>query len=459
MRKVSAVIFEGGNPQTQIEKDMVILRKAMVLDNLAKFKMAEEIDKIIIATNYPKFRDELLNDKDIIVDFDQGEFNLGKRLSEIIDKYNLEAVFYLGGAAGPLITVEEINQFCIEVKNTPEIVMTNNVQSSDMIVFAPADAINRIHVFPVKDNPLGNLLRDAGLKKVLMPHSTGIHFDIDTPTDMLVLSLNPSIGPNVKQAFKELNYNADHLIRAKHYLALPYADVILSGRVGSPVITHVNTMVRCRLRVYSEERGMKYLKREENELVKSLIAKMIDIMGMNEFFNYMSKIAHVMFFDSRIVYAHNNLHLIENDRFYADLLLPEKVKDPYAKKLTEEIMKAKIPVVPGGHSLVAGGMWSLIETLQHEQELTYSDNKLYDMVVSEKYIYKDLSQLRKNLTSSATIYGLTKVGEGVEPNFTYINPSDDLIIKEGWKIHIAAPIAQIKDMEEKGFKIVKRGSK
>ncbi len=459
MKKVSAVIFEGGNPQTQIEKDMVILRRAMVLDNLAKFKKAEEIDKIIVATNYSNLRDELLKDKEIVVDFEQGEFNLGKRLSEIIDRHNLEAVFYLGGAAGPLITIEEINQFSIEVKNTPEIVMTNNVQSSDMIVFAPAKAINRVHVFPIKDNPLGNLLRDAGLKKVLMPHSTGIHFDIDTPTDMLVLSLNPSIGPNVRQAFKELNYNADHLIKAKHYLALPYADVILSGRVGSPVITHVNTMVRCRLRVYSEERGMKYLKREENELVKSLMAKSIDIMGMKEFFNYMSEIAHVMFFDTRIVYAHNNLHLIENDRFYADLLLPEKVNDPYAKKMTEEILKAKIPIVPGGHSLVAGGMWSLIETLQHEQELTYSENKLYEMVVAKKYINKELSFLRKSLTSSATVYGLTNIGEGVKPNFTYIDPSDDLIIKKNWRIHVAAPIKQIKNMEEKGFEIVKRGSK
>jgi hypothetical protein len=458
MRKVSAVIFEGGDPQTQIERDMVILRRAMVLDNLEKFKKSEEIDKIIVATNYPNFRDELLKDKGIIVDFDQGDFNLGKRLSEIIEKYKLEGVFYLGGAAGPLITVEEINNFCIEVKNTPEIVMTNNVQSSDMIVFAPAEAINKIHIFPVKDNPLGNLLRDTGLKKVLMPHSTGIHFDIDTPTDMLVLSLNPRIGKNVKQAFKELNYNSNHLIRAKHYLALPYADVVMSGRIGSPVITHVNTEIRCRLRVYSEERGMKYLKREENELVKSLIAKMIDLMGMEGFFNYISTLAHVMFMDTRIVFAHNNLHLIENDRFYADLLMPEKVENQYAKKLTQEIMKAKIPVVPGGHSLVAGGMWSLIETLHHEQELKYSDNKLYDMVLPKEYVNKRLRELSEDLTNSATIYGLTKIGQGVEPNFTYIDPSDNLTIGDNWRIHVAAPIKQIQQMEEKGFEIVKRGS-
>ncbi len=458
MRKVSAVIFEGGNPQTQIEKDLVILRRAMVLDNLEKFKKAEEIDKIIVATNYANFRDELKDNSEVIVEFDQGEFNLGKRLSEIIQKHNLDGVFYLGGAAGPLITVDEINNFSKEVKNTPEIVMTNNVQSSDMIVFAPGEAINKIRVFPVKDNPLGNLLRDTGLKKVLMPHSTGIHFDIDTPTDMLVLSLNPRIGKHVKQAFKELNYNADHLIRAKHYLALPYADVVMSGRIGSPVITQVNTEIRCRLRVYSEERGMKYLKREEKELVNSLIAKMIDLMGMKEFFNYISTLAHVMFMDTRIIFAHNNLHLIENDRFYADLLLPERVENPYAKKLTEEIINAKIPIVPGGHSLIAGGMWSLIETLHHEHELKYSDYKLYDMSLPKEYINTKVINLRKDLTDTATIYGLTKIGLGVEPNFTYIDPSDNLTIGANWRIHVAAPINQIMQMEEKGFEIVKRGS-
>jgi hypothetical protein len=455
--KVSAVIFEGGNPITQIEQDMVLLRRAMVLDNIEKFKQAKEIDKIIIATNYPEFRDRLLKDKNLIVDYDDGDFNLGKRLSEIIEKNSLEAVFYLGGAAGPLITVEEIDSFAKQVVESPNTVMTNNVQSSDILVFSPAHAINDIHVFPVKDNPLGNLLRDAGLKKVLMPHSTGIHFDIDTPTDMLILSLNPKIGENVKQVFKELNYNSEHLIRAKHYLALPYADVILSGRIGSPVITQVNTMIRCRLRVYSEERGMKYLKREENEKVKSLVAKMMEVMGTEEFLNYLGQIAHVAFIDTRIIFAHHKWHLVENDRFYSDLLMPEMIEHEETRKLTEAVMAAPIPVVLGGHSLVAGGMWSLIETLHHEAESEYSDNKLYDMKVADKFIGKTIRNLKEELGSNIKIYGLTKIGVDPEPNFTYIDPEDELVIHENWRIHVAAPIRDIKELEEIGFNIVKRG--
>lgn len=456
MRKVSAVIFEGGNPQTQIEKDMVVLRRAMILDNIEKFKNAEEIDKIIIATNYQEFSDELAADKEIIVELDQGgDFNLGKRLSEIIDKHELEGVFYLGGAAGPLITVEEINEFCRIVKKKPNVVMTNNVQSSDIIVFAPAEYIKKIRFFPVKDNPLGNLLRNAGLKKILMPHSTGIHFDIDTPIDMLILSINPRIGAHVKLAFQKLNYKTDQLIRAKHYLALPYADVVLSGRVGSPVITHVNTMLRCRLRVYSEERGMKYLKREENELVKSLLAKTMEVMGIRQFFDYMSELANVMFMDTRVIYAHHKLHLTENDRFYADLLIPEKIENPFAKELTEEIINAPITVVPGGHSLISGGMWSLVETLHHEEKITYSEHKLYRMVISGEYIEKNVKYLREKLAKNAKVYGVTEVREGAEPNYTHIDPEDDLIIHENWIIHVAAPINIIKDMEEQGFKIVK----
>ncbi len=455
--KVSAVIFEGGNPITKIEKDMVLLRRAMVLDNIEKFKMAKEIDKIIVATNYEDFRDELQVDKDIIVDFDDGEFNLGRRLNEIVEKFSLEAVFYIGGAAGPLITVDEIDDFASYVSANEGTVITNNVQSSDIIVYSPAKAINEIKDLPANDNPLGNLFRDLGLKKVLMPHSTGIHFDIDTPTDMLVLALNPHIGDNTKKILRELNYSAKHLIEAKHYLALPYADVILSGRIGSPVITQVNTMIRCRLRVYSEERGMKYLKREENEQVKSLIAKTIEVMGEQAFFDYLASLAHVAFIDTRIIFAHKKLHLNENDRFYSDLMMPEKIENKEAKKFTESMINSAIPIVAGGHSLVAGGMWSLIETLHFEHESEYSENKLYDMIVPEEHLNKSIKEIKTLLTETAKIYGVTKMGAGIEPNFTYIDPDDDLVIKKNWRIHLAAPIAEIKLMEVKGFIKVKRG--
>ncbi len=48
--KVTAVIFEGGNPVSQIEHDMVYLRRGMVKDNINRFLQVSEIDELVDRT-------------------------------------------------------------------------------------------------------------------------------------------------------------------------------------------------------------------------------------------------------------------------------------------------------------------------------------------------------------------------------------------------------------------------
>ena len=44
-----------------------------------------------------------------------------------------------------------------------------------------------------------------------------------------------------------------------------------------------------------------------------------------------------------------------------NLRQPEKIADPFVRHFTEAAMQAPIPIVLGGHSLVAGGLYALIE--------------------------------------------------------------------------------------------------
>ena len=43
------------------------------------------------------------------------------------------------------------------------------------------------------------------------------------------------------------------------------------------------------------------------------------------------------------------------DRFASDLLLPDRVHDPWLRALTEAAAGAPVPIVLGGHSLVGPG--------------------------------------------------------------------------------------------------------
>jgi len=44
------------------------------------------------------------------------------------------------------------------------------------------------------------------------------------------------------------------------------------------------------------------------------------------------------------------------DRFASDLLLPERVVDPWLRELTASAAAAPIPIVLGGHTLVGPGV-------------------------------------------------------------------------------------------------------
>ena len=44
------------------------------------------------------------------------------------------------------------------------------------------------------------------------------------------------------------------------------------------------------------------------------------------------------------------------DRFASDLLLPDRVADPWLRALTRAAREAPIPIVLGGHTLIGPGL-------------------------------------------------------------------------------------------------------
>ena len=91
--------------------------------------------------------------------------------------------------------------------------------------------------------------------------------------------------------------------------------IAVFGRVGPSVIQYINTNMVHRMRVYSEERGMKALGRDERGEVVSLIGYMIEELGPCKFFEYVSRVCDLAFIDSRVVFAHLNKQVSDWDRF------------------------------------------------------------------------------------------------------------------------------------------------
>ncbi len=365
--KVNVVIFEGGKPESQVEKIMVQVRYAVLLDNINKMKQVKEIDKIFLSTNYRDLaREASSRGVEVIETNSSDDFHFGRMLQSIINDYALDNVFYVGGASVPLIQSEELSKICNILFSSSKVLLSNNSQSADLVAFRPAHLINNINL-PVMDNMLANVLRDeAGFQLELMPISLGISFDLDTPTDILVLAASSFVGEHTRETISNMDLDLNRLLQAKKVMAGYYEDIILMGRIGAPVIAHMNTSLKCRLRIFSEERGMKALGRLDMGEVEAMMGFFIEEVGIKKFFRYMEKVAACAFIDSRVLFAHYKLNLTETQRFYSDLGMYDKLQDSFAREFTYESVNSSIPVILGGHSLVSGGLWALTDEVSGE---------------------------------------------------------------------------------------------
>ncbi len=363
--KVSAVIFEGSSPKSPVEKMMARVRQAALLDNLEKMNSASLLGDIYLYTNRPELVKpaECLGAKVYLNSTAPDDFHFGKQLQSTIAEHNLSRVFCFNGAGCPLVSVAELDMICRKLLERERFVYTNNTQSVDMVAFTVPENFAGAEL-PSMDNSLAMTLRDQlGLEMELMPHTLGLLFDIDTPSDLMVLGAGPFAGKRTRAAVESLELDYSTLEKAKAVLGDEYEEVALVGRVGAPIIEKLNAVLKLRLRVFSEERGMKALGRIEANEVISLMGLLIDHCGLEKFFDYLARVARCAFIDSRVLMCHYRLDLPDRERFLSDLGLWEEIENPWLKKFTRLARECPVPVVLGGHSLVSGSLWALCSEL------------------------------------------------------------------------------------------------
>ena len=95
--------------------------------------------------------------------------------------------------------------------------------------------------------------------------------------------------------------------------------------------------------------------------VRSLLGYYLEEVGLERFFETLATMGQALFLDNRVLFAHRGLWPSAADRFHSDLRQPAQISDPFVRSLTEAAMAASIPVIMGGHSLVAGGMYAMVD--------------------------------------------------------------------------------------------------
>ena len=121
--------------------------------------------------------------------------------------------------------------------------------------------------------------------------------------------------------------------------------------------------MQCWTRVYSEERGMRAAGRLEAGQVRSLLNDHLHAVGLPRFMADLCSMADAMLWDTRVLWAANGVWPSEEDRYAADLGLVDAISDPFIREFTQAVLNAPIPIVTGGHTLVSGGLWALLESM------------------------------------------------------------------------------------------------
>lgn len=368
-KKLTYLLLHGSfDYKTDIEDFFVNALECIVKDNIKKISGVKCADEIFAASNSKDFLKDINDNFNLNAEYlnTNKSFNFGKTVKNLINKYSWKKLFYIGAGAGPLLTKTEIINIASKIKSKENIIIANNFYSSDFFAFSPAMAWNKVSPLPVTDNPFAYKLKEAGnLQGVKVKPSCGTFLDIDSPVDLAVLSMHPGCGKHTREFLKTgggaFRNSAEKIKKTLKYFYDPFSEVFIFGRVGSIVPNYIMTKAKCRFRLISEECGMKAWGRQEKWLVYSFLGELIEKEGVKKFFKDLSKNSKAAFIDTRVLFAHKKLNVSRADRFYSDLGVYEKVKTPFVKEFTYEAAKADVPVILGGHSLVSGGLYTLME--------------------------------------------------------------------------------------------------
>jgi hypothetical protein len=289
-------------------------------------------------------------------------FHFGRVLGERIERYHLARCLYLGGGSAPLLSTDELAQVVDRVLSDQPLLVTNNLHSSDWAVFDPAAAVLRLVPWLERDNSLAWIWQEkTGFPVQALPRSATTQMDIDTPFDVLALARHPAIHPHLKAFLNQLDWPSTHLDAALEVLRREASHVIVAGRVSSWTWHVLEKRTRSWVRVFAEERGMRASGRQAQGEVRSLLNDFLDLVGVEQFFRHLGNMADAVLLDNRVILAGRGLWPCDADRFHSDLLMDDQVNEPFLRALTTAARSAPVPVVMGGHSLVAGGLAALLD--------------------------------------------------------------------------------------------------
>jgi len=356
--EVTPILFLGAEGDSPGEKLVDACHRAITLDVLERLRAAG-LGCPVLATSRREMADEVAGLAHVAVD--REAFHFGRRLRDVVQEFRISHPYYLGRGYGALMSGDAFGRIAQALSLRQNTVITNNYFSADLVAFTPGRALEAVSP-PLNDNALARSLhQEAGLEVLNLPRCAATLFDVDSPSDLWPLVAHPGTGPHTASYLRSLGLDTSRVERLLRLLSDSSAEVVVAGRVGSFVWSRLEESTYCRVRVLSEERGMKGDGRDEAGTVRSILGFHLAQVGPRGFFQELAQLGQGAILDTRVIFSHLRLRPSAADRFHSDLGWPHLIQDPTVREFTEAALEAPIPILLGGHSMVSGGILALLE--------------------------------------------------------------------------------------------------
>jgi hypothetical protein len=281
----------------------------------------------------------------------------GARLRAFVDARRPAGLVVLGSGAMPLATRADRRAFIDAAGAGGCRALANNRFSADVV--AVSTAVN-LAALPdlTTDNALPRWLSEvAGYEVTALGRRWRLGFDIDGPLDLVLARRRAWLDDAPDGA---LDLAIERLAAVGAVARDRHAELVVSGRLSAAGLAWLERSTASRTRALVEERGFR-TRRAGQRPVRSSLGLLLDRDGPSALGAILHELGEGALVDTRVLLGHRfgadeRGWPVPEDRYASDLLLADRIADPWLRSLTTAARDAEIPIVLGGHSLVGPGL-------------------------------------------------------------------------------------------------------
>jgi CTP:molybdopterin cytidylyltransferase MocA len=301
----------------------------------------------------------------------------GARLRRLVRDHGSGGIVVLGAGSLPLATHEDRRAFVEAGRASEPSALANNAFSADTVAIScAAEVLRDLPDELASDNALPRWLAEvAGVPVRDLRARRDLAFDIDTPLDVLLLTDadanadrsgagHPGGLPSLPD--RDIAAVRERLAALRALAQDPAAELLLTGRIAATDLRAIEHGSRARTRVLIEERGLRTAAlaaqrgRPNRRPPRSLLGRLLERDGPEHLGDLVADHADGALIDTRVLLAARTGAdeagwPSAEDRYASDLLLAERVADPWLRDLTAAAADAPVPILLGAHTLVGPG--------------------------------------------------------------------------------------------------------